>query len=74
MFFDDLFKIGDDIKRAEPKKTALKKLLRTVNTKLPATVYIPFTKSSSLTTNLSAVRFSNVLNIICEDCKVFSTK
>lgn len=74
VFFEDLFRIADDIKRAEPKKTALKKLLRTINAKLPSTVYIPFTKSSSFSSNLTMVRLSNVLNIVWEDCRVFSTK
>lgn len=62
-FFDDLFKIADDIKKADPRSKALKHLLRKVNTKLPSTVYIPFIKSD-LEDNLGMVRLSNVLNIV----------
>ena len=69
-----MFRIAEDIKKADPRSKALKHLLRQVNSKLPSTVYIPFVKSNPLGQNLDMVRLSNVLNIVWEDCRVFSTK
>ena len=45
-FFEDLFRISDQLKTATDKKTTLIDLLKLVNERLPATVYIPFSKSS----------------------------
>lgn len=65
-FFNDLFNISEDLKSTDNKRQALKKALMLVNEKLPACVYIPFTKGS--------IRLNNVLNIVASQCRVFSTK
>lgn len=41
-FFEDLFIMSSDIKNAEPKVKALKHLLKRMNERLPAQVYVPF--------------------------------
>jgi hypothetical protein len=61
-----LFLISADIKAADPKVKALKHLLKKVNERLPAAVYVPFTNSS--------LRLYNVLNIVSDESRVFSTK
>jgi|JI6StandDraft_1071083.scaffolds.fasta_scaffold02278_8 hypothetical protein len=45
-FFEDLFMMSSDIKNADPKSKALKHLLKRMNERLPAQVYIPFHTSS----------------------------
>jgi len=44
----------------------LKAHLKNVNKRLPATIYIPFTKDS--------YQDLNIVNILCEESKVFKTK
>lgn len=44
-----------------------------MNLKLPACVYVPFTKSKSMVYSDSN-QYYNVVNIVVEETKIFSTK
>lgn len=72
-FFDDLFAISQQLGTVDNKKAFLKKALREMNERLPACVYIPFSKSKVLKI-LDFIRLSNVLNIVASECRIFSTK
>lgn len=72
-FFEDLFICSEELKNYENKAEKLKDYLRQMNSKLPSCVYIPFTKSKAISyidTNL----YFNVLNIVVEETRIFSTK
>lgn len=45
-FFDDLFNISQQLGSVDNKKMFLKKALMEINEKLPACIYIPFSKSN----------------------------
>lgn len=49
-FFEDLFVSAEELKNYESKSEKLKEYLYEMNLKLPACVYIPFTKSSTPST------------------------
>lgn len=72
-FFEDLFIIASDIKNADPRTKALKHLLKRMNERLPAQVYIPF-YTSTVFDNSDSLRLYNVLNIVVDEARVFSTK
>lgn len=65
-FWFDLVKIGNDLAQINPKIVGLKSLLRDMNKKLPAAVYIPFVRNS--------LRYYTILNIDVDHARVFSTK
>jgi hypothetical protein len=65
-FWFDLIHIGNSLSQFNPKINGLKNCLRTVNQKLPAAVYIPFSRNS--------LRYYTILNIDVESARVFSTK
>lgn len=44
-----------------------------MNLKLPACVYVPFTKSTSIN-YADCNQYYNVLNIVVEETRIFSTK
>ena len=43
-FFEDLFQASQEVKQFEERSSRLKEILRAINKKLPACVYIPFVK------------------------------
>ncbi|CAD8142504.1 unnamed protein product [Paramecium pentaurelia] len=63
-FWDDLIYISQNLHLADPKIISLKADIQKINRGLPAAVYIPF----------QGVRNYVVLNIVVDECKVFSTK
>lgn len=65
-FWFDLVTIGDDLAHCNPKIVGLKNSLRSINKKLPAAVYIPFSRNS--------LRYYTILNIDVDHARVFSTK
>ena len=44
-FFDDVFDICDELKKYQDKKEKVIEYAKTINENLPATAYIPFSKS-----------------------------
>lgn len=65
-FWQDLISIGNDLANCNPKIVGLKNSLRTINKKLPAAVYIPFSRNS--------LRYYTILNIDVDHARVFATK
>ncbi|EDK31559.2 phosphatidylinositol 3-kinase (macronuclear) [Tetrahymena thermophila SB210] len=65
-FFNDLMDISDNLKFSDPKIVSLRYELQKINQQLPAAVYVPFFANN--------YRNHVVLNIVTEECKVFSTK
>ena len=47
-FWEDLVKISEDLKHADPKIISLRTELRKMNEQLPAAVYIPFLSSFTI--------------------------
>lgn len=47
-FFEDLFIASEELKNYENKKEKLKEYLQEINLKLPASVYVPFTKCKDI--------------------------
>lgn len=72
-FFEDLFICSEELKNYENKGEKLKEYLRQMNSKLPSCVYIPFTKSKA-NPNADTNLYYNVLNIVVDETRIFSTK
>ena len=65
-FFQDLFACSQEVKQFEERRDRLCEILRAINKKLPACVYIPFVKDSD--------QYCNLLNVVVEETRIFSTK
>ncbi|CAD8165800.1 unnamed protein product [Paramecium pentaurelia] len=63
-FWDDIIYISQNLHLADPKLISLKADIQKINRGLPSAVYIPF----------QGVRNYVVLNIVVDECRVFSTK